>query len=405
MKLKDKMNRQYSIVAGYVIVTAIIIYCLGLLATNAPEIIKRIVDTLSWLLNVCKPVVLGFAFAYLVDPVVDFFEKHLKRVKIFKRELSSTRTYAVIITLVIVTILAGGLVSLLVYSVTDQLRLANLDDVITLSNAFVKTINDLYITIQERLSDLNVESVELTRYIQNVSNHLFSFFQNIADGTIRSVTNVSSYLTTFFFALIIAVYFLIDGKMIQGYLKKIGKALLSDKINGKIQNVLMDADKVFSGYIRGQLTDAFVMLVSISFTLSIIGVRFGMLIGILAGIGNLIPYLGPFVAYSGTILVGLINGQYKQLVIALIALFIIQVIDGNIIGPKLLSKSIEIHPVLVIIFIIFGSAVGGFLGMLLAVPVGSFIKVLFVKFIDRRLELKQEKKQVQDNVKKHLKEE
>ena len=91
--------------------------------------------------------------------------------------------------------------------------------------------------------------------------------------------------------------------------------------------------------------------------------------------------------------------------IALIALFIIQVIDGNIIGPKLLSKSIEIHPVLVIIFIIFGSAVGGFLGMLLAVPVGSFIKVLFVKFIDCRLELKQEKKQVQVNVKEHLKEE
>ena len=405
MKLKDKMNHQYSIIAGYVIVTAVIIYCLGLLATNAPEIIKRIVDSLSWLLHVCKPVVLGFAFAYLVDPVVGFFEKHLKRVKIFKRELSSTRTYAVIITLVIVTVLAGGLISLLVYSVTDQLRLANLDDVITLSNAFVKTINDLYITIQERLTDANVESVELTRYIQNVSNHLFSYFQNIADGTIRSVTNVSAYLTTFFFGRFIAVYFLLDGKMIQGYLKKIGKALLSDKINGKIQSVLMDADKVFSGYIRGQLTDAFVMLVSISFTLSIIGVKFGMLIGILAGIGNLIPYLGPFVAYSGTILVGLINGQYKQLVIALIALFIIQVIDGNIIGPKLLSKSIEIHPVLVIIFIIFGSAVGGFLGMLLAVPVGSFIKVLFVKFIDCRLELKQEKKQVQVNVKEHLKEE
>lgn len=403
MKLKDKMNHQYSIIAGYVIVTAVIIYCLGLLATNAPDIIKKVVSSLSWLLHVGKPVLLGFVFAYLVDPVVDFFENHLKKIKIFNRKLSSSRTLSVIITLVIVVIFLAIIISLLVYSVTDQLRLANFDDVITLSNAYIKTFNDFYVAVQARLADLNVESVELTRYIQNVSNYVLSFVQHVADGAIRSVTNMSGYLTTFFFGVIIAVYFLIDGKMICNYLKKTGKALLSDKMNIRIHNILSDADKVFSGYIRGQLMDALVMMVLISFTLSIIGVKFGILIGVLAGIGNLIPYCGPFIAYAGTILVGLINGQYRQLIIAMIALLIIQVTDGNIIGPRLLSKSIEIHPLLVIIFLIFGSAVGGFGGMLLAVPVGAFFKVVFVKFIDRRLELKQEKEQVKDHVKEQMK--
>lgn len=404
MKLKEKMNNKYSVIAGYVIVTAIIIYCLGLIATNAPDIMKNILASLSWLFNVCKPVLLGFIFAYLVEPIVNFFEINLRKVKIFNRKLSSCRTYAVLITFVIVIIFVAAIISLLVYSVTDQLRLANLDDIITLSNAYMKTFNDFSSTVQSKLTDLNVESAELNEYIQNATKYVLTFLRGVADGAIRSVTNMSGYLTTFFFAVIIAIYFLIDGKMIGNYLKKVRKALLSNKLNDRIHDFLSDADKVFSGYIRGQLMDAFVMMVLISLALSIIGIKFGILIGVLAGIGNLIPYCGPFIAYAGTILIGLINGQYKQLIIALIALFIIQVIDGNIIGPRLLSKSIEVHPLLVIISLIFGSAVGGLSGMLLAVPVGAFIKVLFVKFIDRQLELKQEKEQVKERVKEHMKE-
>ncbi len=100
------------------------------------------------------------------------------------------------------------------------------------------------------------------------------------------------------------------------------------------------------------------------------------------------PYLGPFIAYGGSAIVCLINGQYSELLIAVIALFIVQTLDGNIIQPKLLSQSIQIHPVLVIISLIFGNAIGGLLGMLLAVPVGALIKVLFVRYIDYRLEKK-----------------
>lgn len=404
MKLKEKMNNKYSVIAGYVIVTAIIIYCLGLIATNAPYIIKTVLNSLTWILQVSKPIVLGFIFAYLVDPIVNFFENNFKKMKVLKRKASSCRTYGVLTTFVIVIIFIAVIISLLVYSVTDQLRLANLDDIITLSNAYMKTFDDFANTVKNQLNELTVESTELTEYIKNASNYILTILQNIAIGAISSISNMSGYLTTFFFGIIIAIYFLIDGKMIGNYLKKVSKALFSTKFNNKTHDFLSDADKVFSGYIRGQLMDAFVMMILISIALSVIGVKFGILIGVLAGIGNLIPYCGPFVAYTGTILVSLLNGQYKQLIIALIALFVIQIIDGNIIGPRLLSKSIEVHPLLVIISLIFGSAVGGLSGMLLAVPIGAFIKVLFVKFIDRQLEIKREKEQVKEHVKEHMKE-
>ena len=132
------------------------------------------------------------------------------------------------------------------------------------------------------------------------------------------------------------------------------------------------------------------MMLLISVVLSITGVKFAIVIGILAGIGNLIPYFGPVVAYAGTSLVCLISGDFKTFVISMIALLVIQFIDGNLIGPKLLSNAIQIHPLIIIVSIIFGSALGGFLGMLLAVPVGAYLKLIFVRFIDRRLKKKSE---------------
>ena len=281
------------------------------------------------------------------------------------------------------------MISLLVFSVTNQIRLANVDDIVILTNSYMKTVNDFYSSVIGKLNDLDIQSTEISQYVKDVSTYVLDSLKGMAGAVVTSITNISSYLATFVFSFIIGIYFMIDGSMIKEFCKKVGKALFNDKWNKKTARFLADADYVFSAYIRGQLSDAVVMMILISLTLSVIGVKFAILIGIFAGIGNLIPYCGPFVAYFSTIIVCLINGQYKELIIALITLFIVQAIDGNIIAPKLLSKSIHIHPVLVIISLIFGSAIGGLLGMLLAVPVGALIKVLFVRYIDHKLEKKE----------------
>ena len=195
---------------------------------------------------------------------------------------------------------------------------------------------------------------------------------------------------------------MIDGTMIVNYLNKVMYALFNNKVNNKVHSFLNDADEVFSGYIRGQLLDAIVMMIMIGLTLSLCGVQFGVVIGILAGFGNLIPYLGPIIAYVATGIVCVINGEFQRMIVAIIILFIIQTIDGNYIGPKLLSNAIEVHPLLVIIFLIFGSAIGGFLGLLLAVHVGALIKLLFVRYIDSRVAKKEQEErqqQVQENEK------
>lgn len=386
MNLRDKLNRKYLQASIYVIVTAVIIYSLSLVAKNAPTILQMIMEKLNWLLRVIKPITLGFVFAYLLDPAVTFFENKYRKIKVYKlfRKFHAPRTWAAVTTVFLVAIAVGGLISLLVYSVTDQLRLANLDDIIKLGNEFIESLNSFYDAVLEKLGELDIQSQQFENYVTTVVTYVLEATSNLAKSSISSVTNMTGFLTTFFFSFLIGFYFMIDGRMFMRYSKKICFALFNERKNQQIRVMVEDLDEVFSGYIRGQMLDALFMMVAISIVLSAVGVKFALVIGIFAGIGNLIPYFGPIVAYVSTALVCLINGDMRKLLIALIALAIIQTIDGNFVGPKLLSKSIKIHPLIVIISLIFGSAIGGFLGMLLAVPIGAYIKLVFVRFIDNK---------------------
>lgn len=392
MKWKEKINRKYLQISIYVIITVMIIYTLSLLVKNAPVILTVCIAGLGWLFRVIKPVILGFVFAYLMDPAVSFFERRYKKLKTvgFFKRLVMPRAWGAISSVVLLVIAFLGLVSLLVFTVTDQLRLVSLDDIIKLGEGLITSFQDFANMVSAKLSDLNIESKELQQYIENASTFIVNSLVNLAKGSVTSISNVSNTLTTIIFGFIIGIYFMIDGRMFMGYFKKICKALFNEQANLRLKGMAKDLDEVFSGYIRGQLLDAFVMMLLIGIVLSITGVKFAIVIGILAGIGNLIPYFGPIVAYVGTSLVCLISGDLRTFVISMIALFVIQFIDGNMIGPKLLSNSIQIHPLIIIVSIIFGSALGGFLGMLLAVPVGAYIKLVFVRFIDHRLKKKEE---------------
>lgn len=394
MRWKDKINRNYMQISLYVIITAIIIYILSLVAKNAPTIMSEAMIKVSWFVKVIKPVIIGFIFAYLMDPVIDFFEDKYRKIKpvkiIHKYKLRAPRTWATFTSVILLMIVAAGLISLLVFSVTNQMRLANFDDIINLVKVYMDGLNSFLLSVQSKLNELDIKSGEIEKYITTASGVIVNSLSSITKSVLSSVTNISDYLTTFIFSFIIGIYFMIDGKMINKFIRKVCRALFPDSANKRMQRVIHDLDEVFSGYIRGQLLDALFMMIIISLVLSVIGVKFAIVIGILSGIGNLIPYFGPIVAYVSTTVACLINGEVNTWIIALIALLVIQSIDGNLIGPKLLSQSIKIHPLIVIISLIFGSALGGLLGMLLAVPIGAYIKLVFVRFIDHRLEKKKD---------------
>ena len=191
--------------------------------------------------------------------------------------------------------------------------------------------------------------------------------------------------------MVLSIYVLIDLDNLKKYWQKVAGALLRNRSYGAVSTFLKDADYCFSGYIKGQFLDACVMAVLVSVGLSIVNVKYSILIGILTGIGNLIPYVGPIFAYGGTILACVVDGDFKKMVIGLIVVLVIQGLDGNFINPKLLSNSISVNPILVIIALLIGASLGGLLGMLTAVPMAALLKKEFDRFIAWREAKKLEK--------------
>lgn len=388
MKIKNKLNPKYTQISLYVIGTTAAIFILYQISGQLGTILASIGSWISWILSLLTPVFWGLMLAYLLTPLTNMIEKRLANVAYYKKKNKSPRTMAVVLTFIVIVIGLSITLTILISSLTNELTVASADSFLDLIDYTAQSLDSFYTALIQSLKNFNIDSAALQEYVNNIGNILASGISGIGSNIVNSVQNISSFITSLIFTVIFSAYFLSDGKRIAKYWHAFADVIFSEKIKSEWSEFLKEADRVFSGYIRGQMIDALFMFVVISVTLSIIGVKYAVIIGVLAGFGNLIPYVGPFIAYGSTILVTLVSGDYKTMLIALIALFIVQGIDGNIVNPKLLGNNVDIHPMYVVISLIIGQAAFGLVGMLFAVPVAALVKVLFEKAMNHLYERK-----------------
>ena len=378
---KDKINKKYFEISMYVIFTCIVIFLLSRFTDQLPAIAKTTGSALKWVGAILKPVIIGFIIAYLLFPMLERLEGLLWKIKPFKKK-KSVRGLAVALQGVIILVGLFIIVSLLVSVITKQARAANSEDIIEGIKTYANSINELYRELIDRLDKLNINSAEIKSSVDTFTNNLGKYMLNLSSQLGNLAGNLKDGLATALFALIFSIYFLLDMPKLKKYWGRVLGIILPEKVKTTLDTLIKDADKVFSGYIRGQAIDAFMVGVVVSVVFSIIGIQYAIVIGLLIGLGNLIPYMGPIVGYSSIVIVGIATSDYKSMVIAAIALLIIQAIDGNLIYPKLLSTSVNIHPMIVIISLTVGASIGGLVGMIVAVPTGALVKVWFERLIN-----------------------
>lgn len=378
---KININKKYFEISMYVIFTCIVIFLLSRFTDQLPAIAKTTGSALKWVGAILKPVIIGFIIAYLLFPMLERLEGLLWKIKPLKKK-KSVRGLAVALQGVIILVGLFIIVSLLVSVITKQARAANSEDVIEGIKTYANSINELYRELIDRLDKLNINSAEIKSSVDTFTNNLGKYMLNLSSQLGSLANNLKDGLATAFFALIFSIYFLLDMPKLKKYWGRVLGIILPEKVKTTLDTLIKDADKVFSGYIRGQAIDAFMVGVVVSIVFSIIGIQYAIVIGLLIGLGNLIPYMGPIVGYSSIVIVGIATSDYKSMVIAAIALLIIQAIDGNLIYPKLLSTSVNIHPMIVIISLTVGANIGGLVGMIVAVPTGALIKVWFERLIN-----------------------
>ena len=357
--LLSKLDKRYVKVCAYAGATIVLVVVTIFLLQYSSGFWKTLWNLFT---AVLRPIVLGLIFSYLLTPIVEKLEDKFHQYQMDKTARPVAVVLAVIIFLAVITAFVT-VVGVLVYKSFSTLKIVGLRQFLEYAQRDFAAFLSM---AQEKLVDFGL-SVSMIRQI-------ITTFAN-------AVTNLASGLL---FGAIFSVYFLLDETGISAYWLRAYHLIAGHKAEAQFKQFLQDADTVFSGYIRGQFIDASIVGTLTCLVLTIGGIPNAIVIGILTGFGNLIPYVGPVVGYITLALVCLSQGAYIKLAIGAVCLALILFVDGNIINPKLLSSSIKIHPLLVIVALVGGGAIGGFVGMIVAVPIAALCKVQLDRFLDKK---------------------
>ena len=390
MNWKNLWNKNYALVVFYALVLALL-YHLGVrILDHFPELGAHLQNLFPWASQVISPLLLGFAIAYLLSPICHFFERILSKNALLSKKQSLCQNISIFMTFLLLILGVVFLGSLLLSTLTKSIQVLRFEDLFQGVEDFASTVEKFYSDLYVRLGNLPIGGEDAKEAVQLLLQKAVVFFQNMGNSVFSSLGSLAGALSTLVFGIIFSLYFLADGQKILSYWARIFRLLFGERRLEKLRRFFIDADRVFAGYLRGQIIDGTIMAVLVSVSLSILQVRYAVVIGVLTGFGNLIPYVGPFIAYGLTTLVCLVYGDFTKLLPALIALFVIQTVDGNVINPRLLSQNIDVHPLVVIIALIIGGSLGGFLGIFLAAPVASLIKLELDKFMEHKLSMRRE---------------
>lgn len=390
MNWKNLWNKNYALVVFYALVLALL-YHLGVrILDHFPELGAHFQNLFPWASQVISPLLLGFAIAYLLSPICHFFERILSKNALLSKKQSLCQNISIFMTFLLLILGVVFLGSLLLSTLTKSIQVLRFEDLFQGIEDFASTIEKFYSDLYVRLGNLPIGGEDAKEAVQLLLQKAVVFFQNMGNSVFSSLGSLAGALSTMVFGIIFSLYFLADGQKILSYWARIFRLLFGERRLEKLRRFFIDADRVFAGYLRGQIIDGTIMAVLVSVSLSVLQVRYAVVIGVLTGFGNLIPYVGPFIAYGLTALVCLVYGDFTKLLPALIALFVIQTVDGNVINPRLLSQNIDVHPLVVIIALIIGGSLGGFLGIFLAAPVASLIKLELDKFMEHKVSMRRE---------------
>ena len=352
-----------------------------LLLIHVQDIASAGMRVLAWTLNVLTGFIAGLVIAYLLLAVVEWLQRLLLKLPLLSGKEKLARGLAVATTYLLIFFVFFSVLFALVLAITKQVQTINFEDLPRLIQELQVQIVGFIDTILAMMERLGISTDGMEEWLSGLSDNLGGSLTTMGSGVFSFANNVTGFLSNALFAVIFSIYFLYDTAGLMEYWSNAFRAIFGRRVHHVCAVLLSDANTCFSGYIRGQFADAVFMAVALGILLAIVGVPYAVVIGILSGLGNLIPYVGPIVAYGLTIGVCAATGQWGTLLIALLVVLVLQTVDGNVVNPRLLSQSIDVHPVLVIVGLLFGSAMGGLTGMLLAVPVASFLKIQFERLV------------------------
>lgn len=319
--------------------------------------------------SILMPFVLGFIIAYILNMPCKSLEKQFEKSKVqfirsHGKPISIVIVYAAMIAILLIAIRA--VVPAIYKNIMDMYL--HLPDYINSGMEFLQKFH-----LDERLSFLRIdENVVLEKIYAWFATIDFSKFSKYAQGVI----NVTSGVLNIFIAFVISVYMLIDKERLKKGIYRVCSIILGKNVRDGLISYVQKLNDIFSKYLYSQLLDALVVATLGTVLMSILKVKYAILLGILVGLFNLIPYFGAIIGIVGTILITCFTGGIGKAIWTAVTLIVMQQVDANIIGPKIMGRSLEIRPLWVIFAVTVGGGFFGVPGMILSVPVFAMIRLI-----------------------------
>lgn len=380
--LKRKQNRIWAL---YIV--------LALLAVTF-VVIKResFSSFIGEIFRIFRPVIIGAVLAYLCNPIFRMFEGRVfSRVRSFtaRRTLSLIGTYLVVALIFVVLLML--IVPQLLASVLDFL-----ENYETLLATALENVNGLLAKVNDAMG-LKIPPVKPETLTQGLDFVVKSInFNELMDRLLTGSTILVIFeyigdtlyiLTDIIFGLFISLYMLAGKEKIYAQVMRTRKALFNNRINERITRICTIADESFGGFLRGKILDSTIVGVLVYIVISIMDVPYPLLIAVLIGITDIVPVVGPFIGVIPSAVIILLTDPIKVIPF-LIAILVVQQIDGNIIAPKILGENTGVSSLCVMIAITVMGAIWGLAGMVLGVPFFATIIELTNEFLNKRLEAK-----------------
>lgn len=349
---------------------------------------NNIAQWFSYVLGILRPFLIGFLIAFIFNLPCKKIEILLKKTK---SKFLTKRSKG--LSILIVYLLAICIIVFVVRALFPAIY-KNLLDLYNNIPTYMAQITDFITTIQDRF---NVQFIQPDGEImvnKIVTDFFTKFDINEFSKYAQGVLDLTSGLINIVISLIVSVYMLLDKDVFAAQIKKLINVFFEKKRAQHICSYMSKINDIFSKYIYCRVIDGTIMAIISTIILNIIGVKYALILGITIGVCNLIPYFGAMIGSAITVIVTLLTGNIFQAFWTAAALLVMEQIDGNYIGPKIMGEVLEIRPIWVIFAVTVGGGLFGFFGMLFSVPVIVAIKMSFDDYVAIKQEKKLEREQM-----------
>ncbi len=342
--------------------------------------VKDIINILGYIIKLFMPFIIGLGVAFVLNVLVNVVEK--KWLKNWKASAMTKRAVSLIVAL---TMVIGFFVFLLF------LIIPNLQNTIAI---FADNIPAYTKNLQELLNSLGIDTNiinEISEVFKSLgdsaSNYIVENSNQVLETTLGIATNVVTGFINVTIGIVFAIYFLAQKEKISGQVDNLMHAYLPEKIIVKIQDIASLSNKIFSNFVGGQCIEAIIIGFLCFLGMLILRLPYASTISVLVGFTALIPVFGAFIGtIIGAFLIFMISPL--QALIFIIFILVLQQLEGNLIYPKVVGKSVGLPGIWVLVAVTIGASINGVLGMLLSVPIASIIYSTMATNIRYRLKEK-----------------